>query len=76
MLELQGLLNQDGMDRSISQVVDFALRVAVTNAKAPPNEDFRDTGKLISDPFERTIWVSHNVLTTQAIRLLKYVLSD
>ena len=55
VLELQGLLNQAGMDRSIFQVVDYALRVALTNAKAPPNEDFRDTGELFSDPFERTI---------------------
>ena len=55
VLELQGLLKQAGMDRSISQLVDYALRVALTNAKAPPNEDFRDTGGLFSDPFERTI---------------------
>ena len=55
ILELQELLNKDGMNRSISQVVDYALRVAMANAKAPPNADFRDTVELFSDPFERTI---------------------
>ena len=55
VLELQALLNKDGMDRSISQVVEYALRVAKANAKAPPNADFRDKGALFSDPFERTI---------------------
>ena len=55
VLELQALLNKDGMDRSISQVVEYALRVAIANAKAPPNADFRDTVELFSDPFERTI---------------------
>ena len=55
VLELQDLLNKDGMDRSISQVVDYALRVAMANAKATPNADFRDKGALFSDPFERTI---------------------
>ena len=44
------------MDKSISQAVDYALRVAMANAKAPPNADFRDKGALFSDPFERTIW--------------------
>ena len=53
--ELQSLLNKDGMDRSISQVIEYALRVAVANAKAPPNADFREKGALFSDPFERTI---------------------
>ncbi len=55
ILELQALLNKDGMNRSISQVVDYALRVAMANAKAPPNADFRDKEELFSDPFERTI---------------------
>ena len=55
VLELQALLNKDGIDRSISQVVDYALRVAMANAKAPPNADFREKGALFSDPFERTI---------------------
>ena len=55
VLELQDLLNKDGMDRSISQVVEYALRVALANAKAPPNADFRGKGALFSDPFERTI---------------------
>ena len=55
VLELQALLNKDGMDRSISQVVDYALRVALANAKAPPYADFREKGALFSDPFERTI---------------------
>ncbi|MDC3033026.1 hypothetical protein OA249_03600 [Litorivicinus sp.] len=55
VLELQGLLNKDGMDRSISQVVDYALRVALANAKATPYADFRDKGTLFQDPFERTI---------------------
>ena len=31
VLELQALLNKDGMNRSISQVVDFALGVAMAN---------------------------------------------
>ena len=43
------------MSRSISQVVEYALRVALANAKAPPNADFRDKGALFSDPFEETI---------------------
>ena len=55
VLELQALLNKDGVDRSISQVVEYALRVAIANAKAPPNADFREKGALFSDPFERTI---------------------
>jgi hypothetical protein len=55
VLELQALLNKDGMSRSISQVVDYALRVAMANAKAPPNADFREKGALFSDPFEKTI---------------------
>ena len=55
VLELQALLNKDGMDRSISQVIEYALRVAIVNAKAPPNADFREKGALFSDPFERTI---------------------
>ena len=46
VLELQALLNKDGMDRSISQVIEYALRVAVANAKAPPNADFREKGSL------------------------------
>ena len=54
-LELQNELNKDGSKRSLSQVVDYALRVAMANAKATPNADFRDRGKLFSDPFERTI---------------------
>jgi len=54
-LELQNELNKDGSKRSLSQVVDYALRVAMANAKAAPNADFRDRGKLFSDPFERTI---------------------
>ena len=55
VLELQALLNKDGMDKSISQVIEYALRVAMANAKAPPNADFREKGALYSDPFERTI---------------------
>ena len=55
VLELEALLNKDGMDRSISEVVDYALRVALANAKAPPNADFRDKEALFSDPFARTI---------------------
>ena len=55
ILELQALLNKDGMSRSISQVVDYALRIAMANAKAPPNADFREKGALFSDPVERTI---------------------
>ena len=55
VLELQDLLNKDGMDRSISQVVEYALRVAMANAKAPPNADFREKEALFSDPFENTI---------------------
>ena len=54
-LELQNELNKDGSKRSLSQVVDYALRVAMANAKAAPNADFRDRGELFSDPFERTI---------------------
>jgi len=54
-LELQTELNKDGSKRSLSQVVDYALRVATANAKALPNADFRDKGELFSDPFERTI---------------------
>ena len=54
-LELQTELNKDGSKRSLSQVVDYALRVAMANAKAVPNADFRDKGELFSDPFEKTI---------------------
>ena len=52
VLELQALLNKDGMDRSISQVVDYALRVAMANAKAPPNADFRDKGLSLVTPLK------------------------
>ena len=54
-LELQNELNKHGSKRSLSQVVDYALRVAMANAKAAPNADFRDRGTLFEDPFERTI---------------------
>jgi hypothetical protein len=54
-LELQKELNKDGSKRSLSQVVAYALRVAMDNAKAAPNADFRDRGTLFDDPFERTI---------------------
>jgi len=54
-LELQNELNKDGSKRSFSQVVDYALRVAMANAKAAPNADYRDRGTLFEDPFERTI---------------------
>ena len=54
-LELQAELNKDGTRRSLSQVVAYALRVALANAKAAPNADFRDGGTLFDDPFERTI---------------------
>ena len=54
-LELQTELNKDGSKKSLSQVVAYALRVAMANAKAVPNADFRDRGELFSDPFERTI---------------------
>lgn len=54
-LELQNELNKDGSKKSLSQVVDYALRVAMANAKAFPNADFRGRGSLFSDPFERTI---------------------
>ena len=33
----------------------YALRVAMGNAEAAPNADFRDKGELFRDPFERTI---------------------
>ena len=54
-LELQNELDKDGSKRSLSQVVDYALRVAMANAKATPNADFRDREELFSDLFERTI---------------------
>ena len=54
-LKLQNELNKDGSKRSLSQVVDYALRIAMANAKATPNADFRDRGELFSEPFERTI---------------------
>ena len=54
-LELQKELNKDGSKRSLSQVVAYALRVAMDNAKAARNADFRDRGTLFDDPFERTI---------------------
>ena len=58
-LELQNELNKDGSKRSLSQVVAYALRVAMANAKATPNADFRDRGTLFEDPFERTISLNH-----------------
>ena len=51
-LELQELLNKDGMNKSISQVVDYALRVAMANAKATPNTDFRDKGSSLVTPLK------------------------
>ena len=55
LLELQAELNKDGTRRSLSQVVAYALRIAMANAKATPNADFRDKGELFSDPFKTTI---------------------
>ena len=54
-LEIQAELNKDGTRRSLSQVVAYALRVAMANAKAAPNADFRDKGTLFDDPFKTTI---------------------
>ena len=54
-LELQNELNKDGSKRSLSQVVAYALRVAMANAKAAPNADFRDDSTLFDDPLKRTI---------------------
>ena len=55
VLELEALLNKDGVDRSISQVVEYALRVAMANAKAAPNTDCRDRGTFFDDSFKTTI---------------------
>jgi hypothetical protein len=54
-LELQNELNKDGSKRSLSQVVAYALRVAMANAKATPNADFRNDSTLFEDPLQRTI---------------------
>ena len=54
-LELQAELNKDGTRRSLSQVVAYAIRVAMANAKAAPNADFRDRGTLFDDPFKTSI---------------------
>ena len=54
-LELQKELNKDGSKRSLSQVVDYALRVALANAKATPNADFRTDSTLFDDPLKTTI---------------------
>ena len=50
-LEFQSELNQDGSKRSLSQVVDYALRVA----KAVPNADFRTDSTLFDDPFKTSL---------------------
>ena len=55
---------------------DYALRVAMGNAKAAPNTDFRDKGELFRDPFERTIFVIHKGLTTRKRGMLMGYLSD
>ena len=54
-LELQNELNKDGSKRSLSQVVAYALRVAMANAKAAPNADFRNDSTLFDDPLKTTI---------------------
>ena len=54
-LELQNELNKDGSNRSLSQVVDYALRVARPNAKATPNADSRTDSTLFDSPFKTTI---------------------
>ena len=54
-LELQNELNKDGSNRSLSPVVDYALRVAMANAKATPNADSRTDSTLFDDPFKTTI---------------------
>ena len=54
-LELQKELNKDGSRRSLSQIVDYALRVAMANAKGVPNADFRTESTLFDDPLETTI---------------------
>ena len=54
-LELQNELNKDGSKRSLSQVVAYALRVAMANAKAAPNADFKNDSTLFDDPLKRTI---------------------
>ena len=50
-LEVQAELNKHGTKRSLSQVVAYALRVAMANAKGTPNADFKDKGELFSDSF-------------------------
>mgnify|MGYP001209017664 FL=1 len=55
---------------------DYALRVAMGNAEAAPNADFRDKGELFRDPFERTIFVIHKGLTTRKRGMLMGYLSD
>ena len=54
-LELQTELNKDGSKKSLSQVVDYALRVAMANAKATPNADFRTDSTLFDSPLKTTI---------------------
>ena len=54
-LELQNELNKDGSKGSLSQVVAYALRVAMANAKVAPNADFRDDSTLFNDPLKTTI---------------------
>jgi hypothetical protein len=54
-LELQNELNKDGSNRSLSQVVDYALRVAMANAKTTPYADFRTDSTLFDGLFKTTI---------------------
>ena len=55
VLELQNELNKDGSNRTLSQVVAYALRVALANAKAVTNADFRTDSTLFDDPLKTTI---------------------
>ena len=54
-LELQNELNKDGSNRSLSPIVDYALTVAMANAKATLNADSRTDSTLFDDPFKTTI---------------------
>ena len=76
-LELQAELNKDGTRRSLSQVVAYALRVAMANAKAAPNADFMINVIRIANEIQVPVLPVHDevVFPETQLEIMKYVLA-
>ena len=76
-LELQAELNKDGTRRSLSQVVAYALRVAMANAKAAPNADFMINVIRIANEIQVPVLPVHDevVFPETQLEIMKYLLA-